>query len=74
MEENRFECHGTLAPGKALKIIERSAGGVLVSEYKGFYNPKKFIVTLYPRYNPFATDNSKTGKRPISARFIKVVK
>ena len=73
MEGNRFECSGRLEPGKALKVIERSPGGVLISEYKGFYNPKKFVVTLYPTYNPFAQDNTKKNKRSISAMLVKVV-
>ena len=73
MENNVFECKGQLKPGVALKILERTHAGLLVSEYKGFYNPGKCTVTLYPRYNPHARDNSKTGKRAISDMYIKVV-
>ena len=74
MESNVFECMGQLKPGVALKILERTRAGVLVSEYKGFYNPGRGTVMLYPRYNKFASDNSKTGKRAISDRFVRVIK
>lgn len=73
MEGNVFECVGRLRPGVALKILERTRAGLLVSEYKGFYNPNQGTVMLYPRYNKCAADNSKTGKRAISDRFIKVI-
>ena len=61
-----------LIPGKAHSIIERDEAGNIIGTYTGYYNPSRYVVTLYPDYRHLAYKVGwKLGKRQISAGLIR---
>lgn len=61
-----------LVPNKAQTILERDEAGGLVGAYTGYYNYKKFTVTLYPQWkHPFVRWRGTPTKKVISAALVK---
>ena len=58
-------------PGRAVIVSERNADGALVGSYNGYYNPKKGIYTLYPRYNSCAWQLKKLVKHVVSEHLVR---
>ena len=48
-----LESNRPLEPGVALLISERDENGTLVGYYKGYWNPDRCRVDLYPTHNPY---------------------
>ena len=58
-------------PGIPVRIQERTADGLLIGEYLGYYNFRKNKFTLYPCYNPFALSTDKLRKKEIPAYWVR---
>ena len=66
----RYYLTSDYAPdGVALKVIERDGNGQLLNEYKGYRNSRKGTYTLYPIYNPFASNSGR--KHVVSDRLVR---
>lgn len=61
----------TVVPGRAVIVSERNAAGTLVGSYNGYYNPRKGIYTLYPRYSPHVWKIKKNVKHVVSEHLVR---
>lgn len=68
-----FETSQPLEPGKACKIIQREAStGNMVGSWDGYYDPKHFIVRLYPDANPYCHWKVAREAKKISASLVRL--
>lgn len=70
--DREYEIKGEAAePNKPVKVFQRNSDGLLIGEYVGYYNYRRRVFTLYPRYNPFAACNGKTVKHEVAEQLVK---
>lgn len=67
-----LESNRPLEPGVALMISERDEKGTLVGYYKGFWNPDRCRVDLYPTHNPYCWWRVPRVKHSVSEFLIKI--
>lgn len=68
-----FETLQPLTPGKVCRIIQRdSETGNMVGSWDGYYDPKRFVVRLYPNANPFCHWKVSREARKISASLVRL--
>lgn len=66
--------NAVVIPYKAVKVDERNKDGLLVGAYNGYYDPKKGIYTLYPRYSPHVVKLKPIVKHAVAARLVRYPK
>lgn len=66
-----LKANATVIPHKPVQIDERNKDGLLIGAYNGYYDPKKGIYTLYPRYSPHVVKIKPIIKHTIAARFVR---
>ena len=54
------------------RVLEYDNNGLLVGEYKGYYNANNDLVTLYPAYNPFVLRCTPLRKHTVNIREVQI--
>lgn len=70
--ETRYYIHkdAVVKPGRAVIVSERDLNGKLVGSYNGYYNPRRGVYTLYPRYSSLVWNVKKNYKHEVSDRLV----
>ena len=66
----RLECSDKLRPNVALTVVERDEAGGMVGFWRGYWNPNREAVELYPAYNPSCVWRVPRRKHTVSDRSV----
>lgn len=66
----RLECTDKLQPNVPLTIVERDNSGMMVGFWRGYWNPNRGTVQLYPAHHPSCYWQVKRYKHAVSDRAI----
>ena len=72
MDTNYFiKENAIVEPHRAVEVFERNADGLLVGKYKGFYNPSRYVFTLYPCYSPHVWNVKNNVKHEVNEHLVR---
>ena len=66
----RLECTDRLRANVPLTVVERDEAGGMVGFWRGYWNPNREAVELYPAYNPSCVWRVPRRKHTVSDRSV----